>query len=197
MESLITIILLIAGSALANWLKQKSEKDQTKEWQELEDWVGRNDPPESTRPADPPTWEEAPPPAAPPVFRIPERRQQPAPEPMVWREEARRVEPLDRRAPAAPPVVTWTSAEEAEAPPGTTLAELSKSREAYQRAAELHKSVAARFKQVDERTARRRAIPPIKANEFVKMLRDPRTARQAIVASLILDKPAWRANEPA
>jgi hypothetical protein len=78
--------------------------------------------------------------------------------------------------------------------PSITLAQLDESATAYQRARQLHDSVGEHLRHIDQLTERHlsvaptvghRRLPPDVAH-VVSLFRSPRTARQAMVASIIL-----------
>jgi hypothetical protein len=207
-EGLIIFLVFIAISALSNWLKRKRGEAETPLFDEDESPPAlprRREPPlPRQRPAPPPaqmSWEEeirrllegdqptAPAPAPPPVARetrplpVPPLVQTP-PEPEVDLESA--PIPTLRRAPT--PVIEA---------PRVELPTLSESASAYIKASQLSERVAQRFENVDQRTAtavpdqpviRTRGLAP-DAAAFVRQLRSGRSARQAILATVILGPP--------
>ena len=75
-----------------------------------------------------------------------------------------------------------------------TATPLHEAKEAYQQASQLHESVAERMKQVHTHHAAPVAITDtdatsVELREVITMVRQPKTARQAIVASVILGSP--------
>ncbi len=84
-----------------------------------------------------------------------------------------------------------------EGPAATRLTALTESAAAFERASHLHTGVSRHLEQIDAQTERhlaktspgkRRAVPPDVA-QAVRLTRSPRSARQAVVASLILGPP--------
>lgn len=84
--------------------------------------------------------------------------------------------------------------------PTKPLANLEQSTQAYQRAAQLHEAVATRMRQVDDQTEKhgkplvasrvvRREQGSPDARAVVALLRQPATARQALLASFVLAPP--------
>jgi hypothetical protein len=83
------------------------------------------------------------------------------------------------------------------------LTRLAPSRAAYDKAGQLHESVAERLRKIDERTghrhietstARREPVSP-DAARAISLVRDPQTIRQAVITSLILGPPKALASE--
>ena len=73
-----------------------------------------------------------------------------------------------------------------------TATPLHEAKEAYQQASQLHESVAERMKQVHTHHAAPVATTDatsVELREVIMMVRQPKTARQAIVASVILGSP--------
>jgi type IV secretory pathway VirB10-like protein len=73
-----------------------------------------------------------------------------------------------------------------------TTSPLHEAREAYQQASQLHESVAERMEQVHTHSAAPAASTDAASGELrevITMVRQPKTARQAIVASVILGSP--------
>jgi hypothetical protein len=89
-------------------------------------------------------------------------------------------------APSLPPVMS-----------GKELTSLRESAAAYQRASQLHQRVEERLQQTEARTERplvaapppRRSLTSAEATETVALLRQPRGARQMMIASVVLGPP--------
>jgi hypothetical protein len=103
--------------------------------------------------------------------------------------------PLPQKAPTLKPTPLFASEEEAPATP--PLVQLTQSATAYDRAAALHERIAAHLQQVDERTESGRPDAPTphtkkrpaEAEAAVALLKQLNTARQAVIASIILGPP--------
>jgi transcription termination factor NusB len=105
-----------------------------------------------------------------------------------------------RTRPAArpqPKVVAVSPAEEFAEAPSARLATMAESTAALQRASHLHDGVTRHLEQIDAQTerhlvkapaSRRRSVSPEVA-QAVSLTRSPRSARQAVVAALILGPP--------
>ena len=72
-----------------------------------------------------------------------------------------------------------------------TASPLNEAKEAYQQASQLHEAVAERMKQVHTSHAPTATVDAVSGElrEVITMVRQPKTARQAIVASVILGSP--------
>ena len=201
------IIAIVIGSAIVDWLKRRGQKAEA-DTSDDQSQAPRPSPP-LHRPAPPPltqssiptsSWEEElrrllsgqtpttkPPPAAPAPVR-----------PVIVSAPVASPPAVAKRSPTPPPVrVIRPHIEEATEAPAVSLAKLEESAGAYQRASQLHEAVGEHLRQVDAMTerhvatmplTRRHGISPDVAN-FVSLLRRPNTARQAIVASMILGPP--------
>lgn len=189
MESLITFLLILLISALATWLKRLGQKRaekssgasrralpgtqerKTTNWEdELRRLLG-----EEEAPMPPP---QAPPP--PPVVARPKPPPQAQPPPAVLRAPVPEVTPLP-----VPTVEQITTAE---------LARLEESRRAYERAGNLDRAVAEYLKKVSSAPVRLTSVltytsPSPEVTQAVSLLKNPRAAREAIVASVILGPP--------
>lgn len=83
------------------------------------------------------------------------------------------------------------------------LTKLDLSRAAYEKASQLHESVAEHLRQIDERTERRRIERSTARREpqspdavrAISLVRNPLTIRQAVITSLILGPPKALASE--
>ena len=192
------LLLIVLGSAINEWLKKKKQ-------------MGRKDssPPEMPRPASPrPTatsnWEEQlrrlldgempaakPPPVAPPPIRqviAQEPKPSPPQGPVVAAAPVARTAPLGLSGPGTV---------EAAKPVEVHLQALKESAAAYQRASHLHEGVAEHLKRVEEMTEHHPGkVPTARRPGFsaetaqtIALIRNPRTARKAIIASLIFGLP--------
>ncbi|HKS35828.1 MAG TPA: hypothetical protein VJW76_01470 [Verrucomicrobiae bacterium] len=202
-------VAIAIGSAIFEWLKKKGRQPDADEWPGQEQPHGSPDRP--SRPTAPlpkaGDWEaelrrllgEAPAPTPPPT--APPPRHVPAPPPVST--------PRPFVAPAPPPIVQRTmpapvpipvarpplEPEEEELP--MRLTKLDLSRAAYERASQLHESVADHLRQIDERTGRRRVETSTARRESaspdavraISLVRNPHTVRQAVIASLIFGRP--------
>ena len=204
MESLIIFILIAAGSAFVNWLKRRGETD----WTDVEQLPQqprpkRTVPPPSGHPhAEPPQpkvidWEAelrrmlqgdqgtipAPPPPPPIIKTVPQPVYE-APAPPRPRFQP----PVFERKPA--PVLSGTLPEEGPETPVT----LNRANIVYERASHLDETVTSHL---DHITKERVGTPHISiqrgrgedAQKIVTLLRNPKTARQALLASFILSPP--------
>ncbi len=211
--SLWVLLAVIIGSAIADWLKKRAAKTgaeglpgeepprrtaatsqpgsasapapQTNTWEEeLRRLLGVEPPPAKPRAATPPPV---------PEVRVPQPKQ-PSPRKTVTVAPAGGLARLARIEPE------FT---EAQRVPAFHLRELRESSAAYQHASRLQERVAAQLKHVDEQTERHLAkLPPARPDSFsleatrvVSLLHDPRTARQVVIASVILALPKGLASE--
>jgi len=192
------LLLIVLGSAINEWLKKKkqmSRKDSS--------------PPQMPRPASPrPTatsnWEEQlrrlldgempvakPPPVAPPPVR-PVIVQEPKPSP-----PQRRVVAASPVASTAPLALSGPGTAEAAKTVEVHLQALKESAAAYQRASHLHEGVAEHLKRVEEMTEHHPGKIPTahrpgfstEAAQTIALIRNPRTVRKAMIASLIFGPP--------
>jgi hypothetical protein len=111
--------------------------------------------------------------------------------PVLVPRERRAVVPMSSPTPTPLPVPPGVQVSAAQ------LAPLNQSREAYERASQLDKNVAAHIDRVPGQrvlatSVVRRDIPP-EITQVVSLFKSARTARQAVIASLILGPP--RASE--
>lgn len=214
LESLLVFVVIVLLSALSNWLQHRKQRERARQRPASPPPVrpaghGEAPPPVDTPPPPPPPvrdWEEelrrllegeseVPPRAPPPPPPVIVRETPPPPPPPV-----RPIAPVPAPAPTPPPLFrpapAPASLEQAEAP-AFELAPLSESNQAYARAAQLSEQVAARIAQAYVRTERPIAAGPVQRGGSVTpevaalfaQLRHPRTARQAILASVVLGPP--------
>jgi hypothetical protein len=208
MDSFITALILLVVSALATWMKKKAGAPP-----DPEDASPGQPPVNQPRPtARPASWEEelrrllegqsptAPPrpmqpppmrPAPPPMARQQPRQTPPAPpaviRPVLIPPEVRPVLSPPRSMPT--PAAVGASIEVS----AGRMAPLTQSKEAYERASQLDKSVAAHIDRVPGQRVlatnviRRAASPEIV--QVVSMFKNARAARQAVLASVILGPP--------
>ena len=206
------LLALVIGSAIWEWLKKKGQTEQTRSGH------GEPESPHSTsaphRPATAPPaasphpatseWEKelrrllgGEPPVAkpPPIARPPVR-------PVILHEPgpSRSPRPVVAAAPVArtvPPRLAESRIAEAERSVVVQLPALEESTTAYQRASHLHEGVAERLKRVEEITEHHLGKVPalLRPNlsaetaQTISLVRHPRTARQAMIASLIFGPP--------
>ncbi len=145
------------------------------------------------------TTASPPPPPPPPIVR----RHTPPPPPPLPERVARESQPMDyegRPSRESAPTPWQDVALDSQPAPTKPLARLDHSTHAYQRATHLHETVAAHLQRVGEQTekhgkpltvstvARRDAGSP-DARAVVGLLRQPATARQALLASFVLAPP--------
>jgi hypothetical protein len=212
MDSLITALVLLVVSALATWMKKKAADGRGDSPSDSPQTPPTNQPRPSPRPT---SWEEElrrllegqstpkpPPPMRPPTMRpappVVATRPQSAPpappmviKPVLVPPERRAVVPMSSPAPTPLPVPPGVQVSAAQ------LAPMNQSREAYERASQLDKNVAAHIDRVPGQrvlatSVVRRNIPP-EITQVVSLFKSARTARQAVIASLILGPP--RASE--
>ena len=205
------IIALVIGSAIWEWLKKKGQSEQTGSAS------GESEPPHSPsvprrttttppapaqRPAATRNWEEElrrllsgeePPPKPPPEAERPFQPvtiEQPhsAPPPLIARP------PLEKYAPPPRAAPRMAAAERAVA---VQLPALTESTTSYRRASHLHEETGERLKRVEEMTERHLIKVPtanrqpvsIEAACAISTIRNPGTARQAVIASLVFGPP--------
>jgi hypothetical protein len=208
MDSLITALVLLVVSAIATWMKKKAATGQDDSTQ---DAPQAPPPMNRPRPASPTSWEEelrrllegqsttAPPSARPPPMQAPPpmvvtprpRPVSPTPpivvRPVLVSPERRAVISTPRPAPAPMPVPSRIEISAAQ------LAPLRQSGEAYQRANQPDKQVAEQISPVPGRqvlatSISRRTVSP-EITQVVSLFKSARSARQAVIASLILGPP--------
>lgn len=211
MDSLLIMLAILAITAISSWLQRKGQREDPgslgDEWKTIK-----------------PRKTEPPPQPAPPKIGQPTSSPRKAPPAIDWERELRRLlqgdaptaapppppplvreEPAPAPRPAPPPVVRPVKpppmrfpvpavVERRESGPASTI--LVEASSAYQKAQQLHKSVADRLREVDQAIelhkagapAHTRAVPP-DVRSALSMLQNPKTVRQAIIASLILAPP--------
>ena len=214
------VLAIVVISAITSWVQSRNKKDG-----QAEPWGGEADEtyqpyrrtggagaPNPNQPLD---WEEelkrllegkppldstagTPPPPPPPIVR-----RVPPPPPPLPVSVARESLPTDHEGkPSRESAVTpWQDVSlDTQPKPTKPLATLEHSTHAYQRASQLHETVATHLQRVDEQTEKhgkplvatvipRRAAVTADARAVVALLRHPATARQAMLASLVLAPP--------
>ena len=214
-ESLLIAVVLIAISAISNWLKKKRASNDSETWPSEESTlpIPRSRPPART--------------STPTASPAPAKR-------LDWEEELRRL--LGEEEPAPPPPVPTPRPQASTAPPPVSkpvklppppvvsqtlstiemppvlqsisvedspnlelshremqLARMDESRQSHQRAARVSGQVAEQMQRADEQVSRhthaRRLSASTEAAQVVALLRHPRTARHAFVASLVFGPP--------
>jgi len=186
------LLALVIGSAIWEWLKKKGQTEQT--------GSGHGEP-ESPHSTSAPHRPATAPPAA-----------SPHPATSEWEKELRRLlggeppgpsrspPPVVTAAPVArtvPPRLAESRIAEAERSVVVQLPALEDSTTAFQRASHLHEGVAERLKRVEEITEHHLGKVPalLRPNlsaetaQTISLVRHPRTARQAMIASLIFGPP--------
>jgi hypothetical protein len=191
-DSLITLIVIFLITVAANWIKKMKQQGEQ---------PGATPPPNvpgPSRPAQTPprstSWEDelrrllegeapaAPPSRPQPPIVIAQPRPQPAPT----------LRPVQPPPVFAQPSVALPQPVQVVVRAGN-LASMEESRRAYERASQLDKSVSARIEKipgehVKPTTVLRRPPPPDIA-QVVSLFKNSRTARQAVIASIILGPP--------
>jgi hypothetical protein len=207
-ESLLVFLGLILVSAISNWLKQKRQGNQTDSWPEQTESPKRPQArrPSATMPPGPaaprpqpkrPSWEDE-------LRRLlGEEQEQPPPPPRPPFRPVIQILPPPKPAtpPATPPQIPKsldrTSSQESPNLELSTrkleLARMAESKQAYQTGQQLPQQVAGLLQEVDVEVARhpraiRRAVPR-EAARALHMLRDPSSARQAFIVSLVFGPP--------
>jgi hypothetical protein len=198
MDSLITALILLVVSALATWLKKKGAEPG-----DGDSSPGSQQTP-TPRPLQRPTnWEEelrrmlaGQPPAEPPPGRPtpPPTKTTPwqTPPPVVIRpvlvsQKRPTVVSTPRAVPAPPPVPSSVEMS------AGRMAPMTESKTAYDRASQLDKKVAEHIGRVSGQrvlattVVRREASPELA--QAVSLFKNARTARQAVIASIILGRP--------
>ena len=144
------------------------------------------------RPVPPPIRPQRPPPA-------PRSVPPPLPRPLVITPLPAPPPPLSAKPAARPPpkVEAMSPAGESSEAPSARLATMAESTAALHRASRLHDGVARHLEQIDAQTehhlvktpaSRRRSASP-DLTQAVSLIRSPRSARQAVVAAMILGPP--------
>ena len=216
-DNIWVMLAIVVISALSSWFQKRNQKDgQAEPWGGEDDETYRQRTGGSTPPAPNPNqplnWEEelkrllegkppldgtagTPPPPPPIVRRVP--APPPLPETVSRESEGIDEESITSREGSSP----WQDvALDSQPPPTKSLANLEHTTQAYQRASKLHETVAARMRHVDEQTEKhgkplaasravRRDVGSPDARAVVALLRQPATARQALLASFVLAPP--------
>lgn len=213
------MLAVVVISAISSWLQGRNKKEG-----QAEPWGGEDD--EAYRPQQrsggstpapnpnqPLNWEEelkrllegkppldgtagTPPPMPPPIVR---RVPSPPPVPQTVSRESEGIdeESLPSRESSSP----WRDTSlDSQPAPTKQLAQLEQTTQAYQRATQLHETVAAHMRRVDDQTEKhgkplasprliRREVGSADARAVVALLRRPATARQALLASFVLAPP--------
>jgi hypothetical protein len=157
------------------------------------------------RRADADSWGDMERPPAPRPLPQPAPPPQPSPArpaPVILAPQRRTTPPIPGSRPPPPPIVRTTApprppivVPEREGPTGVELAKLTKSRESYARAATLQQMVAQRLSAIDQQTATHKPTapkshaPPATSGHILRTMRNPTTARQAFLASFVLNPP--------
>lgn len=211
------ILAIVVISAISSWLQNRKKKqNQAERWggEENADYepnpqTGGGTTSNSNQPLN---WEEelkrllegkppldgtvgAPPPPPPPIIRRTDPP--PVPEPIARESETPPEENYAARESSSP----WAN-EPLDSLPAPTkpLAHLEHNTQAYHRATRLHETISARMRQVSEQTERHGnpiTLPQLARKEVVSadlravvgLLRQPATARQALLASFVLAPP--------
>ena len=215
-DNIWVMLAVVVISALSSWFQSRNKKDgQPQPWGGEDEETYRQQRTGSTSPSapnpnQPSNWEEelkrllegkppldgtvsAPPPPPPPIIR---RTPPPVPAPVSRESVGIDEESIASRESSSP----WKDTSLDSLPePTKPLATLGKSTHAYHRATHLHETVAARMRHVDEQTEKHgkplHAPVPLArgintdARAVVALLRQPATARQALLASFVLAPP--------
>lgn len=218
-DNIWVMLAIVVISALSSWFQKRNQKDG-----QAEPWGGEDDEtyrqqrtgsstPPAPNPSQPLNWEEelkrllegkppldgtagTPPPPPPPIVR---RAPAPPPLPETVSRESEGIdeEGIASRESSSPWQDTSLDSQPA---PTKPLAHLEHNTQAYQRASQLHETVAAHLRRVDEQTEKhgkplaaprllRRDTGSADARAVVALLRRPSTARQALLASFVLAPP--------
>ncbi len=205
-NSLIAMLVIVALSAISNWMQKRSQAQE-------QGPTGRDQRP--TRPASPPHPPTQPPrtrqadsdTSSEPDWERDIRRlfegdapQTPPPFPQM-------PPVLQTASPTAPPRSSPPAPRSISTPseripgstegPSITLINLTESEEAYRQASHLHEKTAAHLRRVTSRTRQPRAAEPTlhrhrsssEVHAAAALVRDPKTVRQAVIASMILESP--------
>ncbi len=168
-ESLLVVLAIMILSGLGNLIKKFQGKSDDTSWEDESQ-------PAPSKPAQS-SWEDQ-------LRGLLEQKQNPVAPPLLA--------PITYK-----PAPLRTYARDEEEPSQRPLVHLTQSATAYERAAMLHERVAAHLQQVDKRMGLHRPAAPVmhirkrslEAEAVVSLLRKPTTARQAIIASIILGTP--------
>ncbi|MBI3417719.1 MAG: hypothetical protein HY043_20700 [Verrucomicrobia bacterium] len=213
-ESLLIFVGLVLISAISNWLKKKRAGQGEADWPAEENTlpIPRPRPPAQTpprpTPSQPRNWEEElrrllgeEEPAHPPPVPAPRTPPTAAPTPASTSKPVKLPPAPVVSQPLStfemPPMLQEISVEDSPnlelSHREMELARMDESRQSHQRAARLQGQVADQMQQANEQVSRhthaRRLSASTEAAQVVAMLRHPRTARQAFVASLVFDPP--------
>jgi hypothetical protein len=217
MDSLLPLLVFLLISGAAAWLKRRQRTNETESSPEPPPASLRPRPgaPPASAPQPPPTssWQEelrrllegempgqAPPPIQPQnVPPAPRPVPPPLPRPVVITRLRAPPPPLTAKPAARPPpkVVAVSPMDESAEAPSARLATMAESTAAFQRASHLHDGVTRHLEQIDAQTehhlvkapiSQRRSMSPDVA-QAVSLTRNPRSARQAVVAAIILGPP--------
>lgn len=218
-DNIWVMLAIVVISALSSWFQKRNQKDgQAEPWggEDEETYrqqrTGSSTPP-APNPNQPLNWEEelkrllegkppldgtagTPPPPPPPIIR---RVPSPPPVPQAVSRESESIdeESLPSRESSSP----WQDTSYDSLPePSKPLAHLEQTTQAYQRATQLHETVAAHLRRVDDQTEKhgkplaaprliRREVGSADARAVVALLRRPATTRQALLASFVLAPP--------
>ena len=217
-DNIWVMLAIVVISALSSWFQKRNQKDgQAEPWGGEDEETsrqqrsgGNTSAPNSNQPLN---WEEelkrllegkppldstasSPPPMPPPIVRrVP-------PPPSLPQKVSRESQGVDEESIASREGSSpWSDTSYDSLPePTKPLANLEHTTQAYQRATKLHETVAARMRHVNEQTEKhgrplaatrvvRRDIGSPDARAVVALLRQPATARQALLASFVLAPP--------
>lgn len=198
-ESLIAFVVILLLSGLGNWLRQRKAPPP-------ESWTEEEETPSPRPGRSRPEFEESRP--TPPAFDLERELRRmlgeeppapPPPPPVIV------AAPMETRPPLRPPAPTLVAEDlEPRPAPGFELAALTEAQAAYQRASTIDANAQALLEAAKARAAQHR-VGPIshprgghapEVAAVLAALRSPRTARQAILASIILGPPKAFAEEP-
>ena len=206
-ESLLVFAAFILLSSIANWLKRRRGGKET------DAWPAETDVPAPRRPIQPTTTRPPPAPAVPqPAKRFDWEQElrrllgeeeppkpQPAAPPPLPPVVARTPKPAPAPSsfPRIPSVLEKIDVEKTpnleQATRVFPLTRMAESQQDFQKASQMSAQVAERMHQVDEHVAhhaiRHRTTVSSQTAELVRVLRQPRTARQAFAASLVFGPP--------
>jgi len=200
-DSLITVIVIFLITVAANWMKKMKQQGEQPGTTPPPNVPGSAEPSRPVQtPPRPTSWEEelrrllegetpaAPAPRPQPPIVIAQSRPQPAPT----------LRPIQPPPVFAQPSVALPQPVQVVVRAGN-LASMEESKRAYERASQLDKAVSARIEKVPgehvQPTTVIRRPPPPDIAQVVSLFKSSRTARQAVIASIILGQP--RALEDA
>jgi len=218
LDNIWVMLAVVVISAISSWLQSRNKKEEQpppwggedeETYRQQRTGSGSSTPPNPNQPLN---WEEElkrllegkppldgtagtppPPPPPPPIIR---RIPPPVPEPVARESQGIDEESIASRESSSP----WKDTSLDSLPePTKPLASLEHHTQAYQRATQLHETVAARMRHVDEQTEKhgKPLFAPVPigrainadAQAVVTLLRRPATARQALLASFVLAPP--------